>query len=145
MTVAVLDSGSLVVTPVVQALDEVVKVPWPPNGAKGVPTRFTPEMPNPLPGEDQSKWGYPITLQCWWEKEEMTRDIVMTLHLGKASGPEVPCHFSTPDEPTNPELSPDHAWCLIPKAHLKGTARYTVVARLLPDNDRYVWSFETGR
>src|SRR5262249_53001635 len=35
-------------------------VVWPVPDASGVPRRFAPEIPNPVPDEDESQWGFPI-------------------------------------------------------------------------------------
>jgi len=139
--VAVLDAGSLVVPPQFETT-----VPWPPADAKGIPTRFCPELPNPVPGEDQSRWGYPVTLQLWTVESDLAVEVDLTLHRGKDTGPRVDCHFSSPQDPTNPLCAPRNAWCLIPKAPLKPGATYTVVARIRkPGEEIFTWSFETGK
>jgi hypothetical protein len=131
---AVLDSGSFVApraTP--------WHVAWPPDGASDVPLRFCPELPNPVPGEDQSKFGYPITLQG-----AIDRDVPVTMRLceGGRDGREVPCWFSSPMAPTNPELAPRGSFCLIPKAPLRAATRYTVVVTRPPQGE-LVWSWRT--
>ena len=136
----VLDSGSLVVEP-----RFAVEVPWPARGAKGVPTCFAPELPNPVPGEDQSRWGYPVTLQLWTESGEDMVDVTMTLHEGKRGGSVVPCHDSTPARPSNPELAPANAYCLIPRSHLRPGTRYVVVAKIVDPAREIVWDFTTAR
>ncbi len=137
---AVLDCSSLVAPP----YEEQIHVAWPPDGMKGVSPVFTPELPNPVPGQEQAALGTAVTLQVWWWEDEMGRDIEMSLHLGTAKGPVVDCHFSTPGNPTNPDLAPKSAWCLLPKNHLSKGQKYTVVATVLPDDTRIVWSFTTG-
>jgi hypothetical protein len=135
---AVLDSGSMVAP-----FQYVTEVMWPPPRGQGVPRRFAPELPNPVPGADQSGWGYPVTLQLF--RHEGVPDVVLTLYEGREpGGPAVDCHYSTPQAPTNPELAPDGAYCLIPKAHLKPGTTYTVVARGVPDEPDLRWSFTTG-
>ena len=93
---------------------------------RNVPRTFAPELPHPVPGEDQGTRGYPITLQVDYEVDPV---VTLTLRRGKGrDGREVPCHYSTPQAPTNPELAPKGAYCLIPKAHLEPNTDYTVVA-----------------
>ena len=133
---AVLDSGSMV-----GRFPGRTLVRFPQADATGVPHTFAPELPHPVPGEDQSTWGYPVTLQTVGFRGEA--DIGMKLHEGSASGPEVPCHYSTPMEPTNPELAPSSAYCLIPKVHLKLNTLYTVVCTGIDDWPDESWSFTT--
>lgn len=131
---AVLDTGSMVAP-----MDIGTWCVWPPADAKDVPRRFNPELPNPVPGADQAAWGYPVTLQFFgWDEEPPLR--VALLLAGKP----VDCHVSTPRAPTNPELAPDGAWCLIPKQTLLPGATYTVVAEGVPQVDRLEWRFTTA-
>jgi hypothetical protein len=138
---AVLDCGSMVTT---WDGDWAVKWPW--DGMKKVPLAFRPELPNPVPGADQSTWGYPITIQINRELDKVIPVITMRLHTQSASGPEVPCHLSTPENPTNIEIAPAATACLIPKSRLAPSTRYFVVAELTGNTvERLVWSFTTGR
>jgi hypothetical protein len=116
-------------------------VVWPVDGATDVPLRFQPELPNPVPGADQSEWGYPITLQSLLSDQSLT----MSLHVGTEDGAEVECHLSTPWKPTNERLAPVDAACLIPKRPLKPSTTYTVVALNLAEGAREVWSFRTAK
>jgi hypothetical protein len=140
--VAVLDCTSMC-----NSLDPRTYVLWPPKGARNVPRRFHAELPNPVPGEDQSRWGYPITVQFFGYAEEP--QVEMSLHEGTdRDGPAVPCHFTTPQAPLSPDLAPAGAFCLIPKTHLKANRDYTVVARRFPSGEgpmTWSWSFRTGR
>jgi hypothetical protein len=106
---------------------------------KGVPLAFQPELPNPVPGEKQARWGYPITLQLWHFAPEPK--IVLRLLEG---GREVPCHFTSPEAPLNPYLVPQGTYALIPKAALEPKTTYTVRAEGYPDVPDYTWSFTTG-
>lgn len=133
--VVVMDSGSLVAV-----VDEPWRVAWPPEGAKGVPVRFVPELPNPVPGEDQSKFGYPITLQVGPRRTQGTVGVTMRLLDG---GREVPCWFSSPQQPTFADLAPPGAFCLIPKSHLRPGTTYTVVVRFLDEANDLTWQFRT--
>ena len=120
-------------------------VVWPASGANKVPRKFQPELPNPVPGEDQSAWGYPITLQAYWGDQKSNRTIELTLYLGKdSSGPPVACHYLTPTNPSFKKLAPADAYCLIPKATLKSGEDYTVVARCPETDEKQIWSFTTG-
>jgi hypothetical protein len=108
-----------------------------------VPTRFVPELPNPVPGADQSKFGFPVTLQLGMRATGRTDAVVMTLHEGGERGPVVDCHYSTPLQPTNKECVPHHCFGLIPKAALKANTTYTVIADVPGELGRLVWSFKT--
>ncbi|MCG3135973.1 MAG: hypothetical protein HMLKMBBP_03753 [Planctomycetes bacterium] len=115
---------------------------WPPPGGRDVPLRFNAELPNPVPGEDQSKWGYPVTLQLIQESDEDLSGVSMEL---LQDGAPVPCWISSPGKPTNPDLAPEAAWCLIPKQTLRPATTYTVSARGLPRGESRTWTFTTGR
>jgi hypothetical protein len=123
---------------------------WPPDGAKDVPTRYSAELPQPVPGEDETKMGYPVTLQLTRRFSEARPDLELALRSGGANGAEVACWWSTPTQPTNPKLAPDSGWCLIPKAPLQPGAQYTVTGRArwsiaTPKEVALAWSFRTGR
>lgn len=138
--IAVLDAVSLVApTP-----KEGWKIVWPPHESRDIPTRFAPELPNPVPGEDQSKWGYPVTVQRN-ERDGLAGTATFELFLGSKDGPKVDAYVSTPDRPTNPELAPPETYCLIPKAHLKPSTKYVV--RFTPPEGGKAdeWFFTTGR
>ncbi|MHC4953462.1 MAG: CAP domain-containing protein [Planctomycetota bacterium] len=132
---AVLDSGSLV-----RPVRWQWVVPWPPHGAKDVPIRFNPELPNPVPGADQSQWGYPITLQCFGFEPEF--EVQMRLFRGKDP---VDAFFSTPEKPTNPNLVPRNTYCLIPKNTLSPNTEYRVSAKHPETKKPMNWKFRTGR
>jgi hypothetical protein len=133
---AVLDSGSLVMP-----VEGSGWMCWPYASMKNVPRGFRPELPNPVPGANQAEWGYPITLQACGGRQV---DVVLELREGrKTEGAAVPCHFSTPARPTNPDLAIPNVFCLIPKATLKSNTTYTVTAR--PAEGATVsWSFSTA-
>ena len=136
--IAVLDADSLVVP------DKFVGcVVWPARDMKDVPTRFTPggELPSPVPGADEREFGYPITVQTTQKNGEME---LVLCKGAKANGPPVACHVSTPAHPTNPDLAPPGAFCLLPKARLEPRATYTVVATAADGEAPLVWSFTTG-
>ncbi|MHC5065567.1 MAG: hypothetical protein ACYTG5_16505 [Planctomycetota bacterium] len=138
---AVLDAGS-----VVAELDYPWRAIWPPQEMRDVPTDFVAELPSPFPGEDQSAWGYPITLQLGTNGREGTPVVRMSLHLGAADGPEVPCRFSSPQVPGNGQMVPDRAWCLIPKEKLAAGTVYWVNTEILRDDEEAEslgWWFRT--
>lgn len=144
-TTCVLDSGS-----VVREVEFAWEVAWPPDGMSDVPRRFQPELPNPFPGEDQSEWGYPITLQLGPRQDAATPEITMTLRAASADGAEVPCFVSSPQAPGNPLLVPGLVWCLIPKQPLAAGTIYHVRAELHGatlglGGTTLAWSFRTGR
>jgi hypothetical protein len=56
---------------------------------------------------------------------------------------EVPCWFSTPDKPTNPDMALKNAWCLIPKGKLKANTTYTVMADWYMTGNKISWTFRT--
>jgi hypothetical protein len=135
--VAVLDAGSMAVP-----ADEMdLAAVWPPPDAKNVPLRFVPELPNPVPGQDQTRLGYPITIQ-YSELRLKDHVLQLELHDGTSSGAPVDCYRSTPIAPSNPELAPRAAWGLIPKSPLHPNRTYTVTADL--GDGRHDWSFRTG-
>lgn len=143
--VAVLDTGSIV-----RAFDTGWEVVWPPDGRKDVPRRFVPELPSPVPGLDQGKWGYPITLQMGPRANQSQPEVVMTLREGAVDGREVECLFSSPQAPGNPALVPGLAWCLIPTEALQPGTTYHVQAELrsgelAAGGTTMQWSFRTGR
>ena len=133
---AVIDVGSLSAPP-----DRAWKVAWPYDGMSGVPTTFSgPELPSPVPDADQSEWGYPITLQVGIPPEDEAGPVVMRLLQGKD---EVECHYSTPENPTNPVSAPKGAYCLIPKRHLLEGKPYTVQVEWPASGKKWSWSFRT--
>jgi hypothetical protein len=58
---------------------------------------------------------------------------------------EVECWFSSPSKPTNPDLVPRNAWCLIPKAPLEPGTSYSVSAEWYGSGKKLEWSFRTGK
>jgi len=124
-------------------------IAWPPAGATDVPTRFQAELPQPVPGEDESLMGYPITWQLRYRLAARPT-VALELHSGGANGPRVACFVSTPTEPSNPKLATDDAWCLIPKKALDPGGAYSVTAKIefhgeTPTEDSFGWSFRCGK
>jgi hypothetical protein len=133
---AVMDAGSLCAP-----AEKAWVVAWPFDGMTGVPIAFCAENPNPVPSEDQSHFGYPVTLQLGLPEEGQAGvEIQMQLFEGKS---EVPCYFSSPNHPTNPELVPTNSYCLIPKARLKPKTQYTVQAEWIGTEKKKTWGFKT--
>jgi hypothetical protein len=97
-------------------------------------------LPNPVPGEDPSKWGCPVTLQLFHMEVSTEPEMRLLTPDGRA----VDCHWSTPQYPTNPELAPSGAFCLMPKAALLLATTYRVVVTGLPgETSQMEWSFTT--
>ncbi|MFT5688469.1 MAG: hypothetical protein ACI8PQ_001308 [Planctomycetota bacterium] len=137
----VLDTNSLVVPYWAQTW-----VLWPARDARNVPRAFVPELPNPVPGEDQSAWGYPITLQAYWGESKQTHHMEMSLFRGEnTSGEAVDCHYLTPHAPAFDKLAPKDAFCLIPKQRLRPETTYTVQAHCVETGQSQAWSFRTAR
>lgn len=136
--VIVLDVESLVVSP---WSDHVVV--WPTPDAVGIPCRFAPEIPNPVPTEDQNTFGYPITVQLFFRTPENAPRLTMQLTEGSGKTPKtVECYFLSPEEPQFVNLAPQGAWCLIPRAPLATKTRYTVAAEW--SGGSKTWNFTTG-
>jgi len=137
--VIVLDAHSLVLAP---WRDHVVR--WPLPEAENVPVRMRPESPNPVPGENQSGLGYPLTLQLFFAEPRTRVEVVFELFRGAPeAGKAVDCHVITPTAPLQIELVPENAWCLIPKAPLSPGTLYT--ARASFDGRTEQWSFTTAK
>jgi len=84
-------------------------------------------------------------LQAYWGKQKSKRTIELILYHGKdSSGERVPCHYLTPTKPFFKKLAPADAYCLVPKATLKPSKTYTVVALCPETNEERIWSFTTG-
>ena len=69
----------------------------------------------------------------------------MSLREGQELGPLLPCLFSSPQLPGNPQLVPDRAWCLIPKQALKSGTDYFVEATIEWQEEEEIlrWWFRT--
>ncbi|MBK7642905.1 MAG: hypothetical protein IPJ19_07615 [Planctomycetes bacterium] len=137
---AVIDVASFVVPPSSEWM-----VLWPADNMKDVPIDFaggSKELPNPVIADPDQNFGYPVTLQLGRTKpDDPSPEITLRLFDGKN---EVPCWFSTPDKPTNPDDAPKDAWCLIPKGKLKASTSYTVTAEWYQTGKKISWSFKTG-
>ncbi|QDV05387.1 hypothetical protein Poly30_08840 [Planctomycetes bacterium Poly30] len=119
-------------------------VAWPADGMTDVPLAFVPELPNPVPGENQSSLGYPFTVQAYWGPERAERTLQLAMFVGEGDDP-VDCHVITPDAPLFDRLSPKDAYCLIPKGHLAASESYRVTGRCLETGGVFTWRFKTGR
>ena len=101
------------------------------------------ERPNPLRIHDGARRpvGYPIMLARFGGGEDKLNVRLATIFDG--DGREVPCWLNTPDN--DPELK--FALILIPKAPLKGNAKYSVRVEAAMASGEEVsrsWSFRTG-
>jgi hypothetical protein len=92
--------------------------------------------------DPEQNFGYPVTLQLGNTKPDAPSPQI-TLHLFDGKN-EVPCWFSTPDKPTNPDMGIKNAWCLIPKGKLKPNTSYSVSAEWYETGKKITWSFKTG-
>jgi uncharacterized protein YkwD len=121
---------------------------WPPPKGVDIPTRFAAEVPEPVPGVSSATLGFPVTFQLC-EVGVETYDIALVLHVGPSNGPAVDCYVSTPMAPTNPNMTPRLAWCLMPKTALQPGATYTVTGTVKGSTyDRpyeIEWSFRCGK
>ena len=136
---AVIDIGSFVVPP-----EGEWTVVWPCDGQKDVAIDFASggkELPNPVLEDPSQNFGYPVTLQLGNTKPDApSPQISMKLLDGKN---EVPCWFSSPDKPSNPDVVEKNAWCLIPKGKLKPGTTYTVMAEWYLTGNKITWTFKT--
>ena len=137
--VAVLDASSL------RAPEyDTVGIPWPPPGARGIPCAFRPELPNPVPGESQSNWGYPITIQF-----NRTIDCTLALRAKSPNGDLVDVWSLGPNQAHQKDLVPSRAYCLIPKQTLAPNTTYYVecTSEGSASWQEWIadWSFTTGR
>jgi hypothetical protein len=136
--VAVMDCGSFT-APVIGGGFVV----WPHDGMKDVPLSFAPELPSPVPGEDESRFGYPVTLQTAAAPYGQARpEPTLALYEGADLKTPLPAHVSTPSQPTNPDLAPANAYCLMTKSRFKAKTTYTAVATW-PDGRSLQWRFTT--
>lgn len=137
--VAVLDCGSFVAPVLGEG-----HVVWPYDDMKNVPLSFAPELPNPVPGEDESQFGYPVTLQTAGPYPgEVFTEPELALFEGAEEKSPLPAHVSTPSRPTNPIISPKNAYCLMTKERFKPKTLYTATAKW-PDGRTLVWRFTTA-
>ena len=136
--VIVLDAGSLRVEP---WSDHVVV--WPLPDAVNVPRSNVPEMPSPVPGVDLSGLGYPISVQLFFVDQRRELELELALFRGDVGDDaRVDAYLVSPAAPLQPELVPENAWGLIPKAPLAKKTRYT--ARAAWAGQTKTWSFTTG-
>jgi hypothetical protein len=118
-------------------------VRWPHDGMRAVPRASVPDLPNPVPGERQAEWGYPITLQAFLAAQDRELDIRLSLHEWDEKERAVACWFVTPEQPFQPELAPPNTWCLIPRKRLKASTKYGVVVAGRSAPPGLSWTFET--
>ena len=136
---AVLDSGSDRGAP-----ERPFEVAWLPRRRRRHSHPFSPRAAEPIPDGDQSRYGYPVTLQVGLaEAAQPPVETLLRLHQGNEKGPEVECWFSSPQQPTIPTAPPSRAFCLIPKNPLAPKTRYTVVATWAAGGKPLQWSFTT--
>jgi uncharacterized protein YkwD len=119
---------------------------YPADNQTGVPLNFpnSGEIPNPIPEAKTGKAGYPITASFPAKMAPMNA-------LGKltdSQGKEVPCWFSTPEQPANPNFvkHQGNTVCLIPKEPLPPNATFHVhlQGQLGGKPWDQKWKFSTG-
>ena len=137
--VVVLDSGSLL-----NSYTGEAHVRWPAPLASDVPLAWRPELPNPVPDEDQSGWGYPITVQSYWGVEGKVGTLELALFVDESDKP-VECHLVSPTSTKQKRIKPADAYCLIPKERLEPNTRYRVEATVVERGTSFKWTFKTGR
>jgi hypothetical protein len=116
---------------------------YPPPDQTGVNPKFSTmgELPRPVPGVDEKKFGQPVSAAFY--SGVPTRVIEAKL---LRDGKEVDSYIHLPDKPTNPELnSYRHIVCIMPKAPLSSNARYTARISVEIGKDKWSkeWSFTT--
>lgn len=134
--IAVVDCASFV-----EPVGREALIVWPPRDGRDVPRRFWPELPNPVPGADLARMGYPISVQWYGRPQEIS----LRLWRGRVGkGAPVAGHFSSPKAPLNVELVPANACFLVPAEPLAAATLYAVEAERA-DGTRFDWSFTTQR
>lgn len=120
---------------------------YPAEDQKDVPLNFPPggEIPNPIPDDKTGRAGYPITAFFPFQ-------LPLLKAQGKlvdSKGTEVPCWFSSPETPANPQFAPNQGTtvCLIPKEPLKSqeTYRVTLTGEQAGDAFKKAWTFTTAK
>jgi uncharacterized protein YkwD len=119
---------------------------WPVAGQTDVPLHFPPggETPDPIPLDKTGRAGYPITAFYPFQLPLMKS----TGRLQDSQGRDVPCWFSSPEQPANPMFVKHQGTtvCLIPKEPLKPkeTYRATFEGQIAGDAVTKSWTFTTG-
>ena len=119
-------------------------VVWPADRQRDVPLRFQAELPNPVPGESQAAWGYPVTVQVYPDDGDPI-DIAIVLRRGGPSGAVIDGHLLTPSRHAQPALHPPRTSCFIPKAPLDAGTLYHVHTSGYYGGSTYDWTFTTGK
>lgn len=116
-------------------------IPYPPPGSTGVDVAFARcgELPKPVPGRDETKLGYPVTLTF---PNGIPKNVEARLLKGAE---EVECLMSCADKPTNPEVPCPGTICLLPAAPLQPRSKYTVKIACTLNGEPFAleWSFRT--
>src|SRR5262249_53359231 len=101
------------------------------------------ELPSPVPGVDLAGLGYPVSVQLFFADQRRELELELALFRGPLEdGARVDAYLVSPSAPPQPELAPENAWGLIPKAPLAKKTRYT--ARAEWAGQTKTWSFTTG-
>lgn len=94
---------------------------WPADNATGVNYGFAGESPNPIPANNGSCAGYPVSVQA---KNGVTL-AVTTFTLTDAAGAAVNVQLATPTIDANPTYARSNSAYIIPFAPLKLATKYT--------------------
>jgi uncharacterized protein YkwD len=131
-----------------RSVDRPHPVLYPVPDQTDVPVHFpnSGEEPNPIPDSKSGRAGYPITA-FFPEKEPLKN---ATAKLTGPGGQEVPCWFSSPEAPANPQPQlanrQGDTVCLIPKEPLEPMRTYQVHLQGNRGGKKWQkqWSFTTG-
>ncbi|HEX3313921.1 MAG TPA: CAP domain-containing protein [Gemmataceae bacterium] len=122
-------------------------IAYPVDGQQEVPLEFPPggEIPDPIPENKTGRAGYPITITFPVESPLTGATGVVEDEQGAV----VPCWFSSPERPANPELPKKRQGttvCLIPKTPLEPEKTYKVrvAGRLAEVPWQKSWRFRTA-
>jgi len=116
-------------------------LPYPPDGAVGIPRSFCElgEIPNPVPGSDYGKGtGIPVFVRGGGNVESVV--------MADPSGRGVAGTTSSPAKPANPQWPTNSGVsCFIPSKPLAPMTTYKVTFKFADSATPVTWSFTTGR
>jgi hypothetical protein len=120
---------------------EITPVAYPGEGQSGLPLRYVPENPDPLPRGASQRAGYPVTLQFRPYGQKVT-EVKAELRAGNKP---VKCYTSHPQRPAS-SYDQQNAICLIAVKPLSPHTKYFVTVRARVDGAPFErkWSFTTG-
>jgi hypothetical protein len=124
----------------IRRVDHGWPVAFPADGQHDVPTKFVPEVPNPIPSSATA--GYPFTLQ--FPIGDKLVDVAATFLDG--DGNAVPFYLSSPEKPASASHAQRGLVGVIPQRPLRAATRYTVTVAATWRGRRDTWTstFTTG-